>query len=320
MSCYNPVVVPSKAKDARPGQTQYVPCGKCYGCLLDKQRIWIYRLERHQATKKHCLFVTLTYDESYVPMKLLDYCREGEIVRYKDYVKRKSISNFVFTVYPPDSTNYWKRLRKALPYTDLSYYLCAEYGDEFNRPHMHAAIFYDYPDDPALVEFSIDKAWPYGYVTIEPLIPNRIKYLTKYMLKGDQEAPPSPDCLPCFHRNSQGLGLRGMLDDWDYFDKIGHELDYKCVLSDGSPIAQPRYLRQKIGQLYCSDDKFTCDKIQIQDVNRRKKQQKEFNRFRQDYILAHGKCDFDVVWSAFLHNTDHQERSRNLRLIRKSKI
>lgn len=36
-----------------------------------------------------------------------------------------------------DMTDYWKRLRKSLEGTGkkIKYYMCGEYGDQFERPH-----------------------------------------------------------------------------------------------------------------------------------------------------------------------------------------
>lgn len=314
MTCINPVVIPSKAKNARPGQTQYVPCGKCVGCMQDHQNSWIYRLSAQQRTSKHSLFLTLTYDETNVPLMVYP---ERSIERYSDYVKRKSIKKCEFTLNPKDMSDYWKRVRKALVNSNLKYFQCAEYGDQFKRPHYHAAVFYDIPDDPVLVERTLQDKWHLGFITIEPLIPNRIKYVTKYMLKTSAESAPSPDVIQCYQRSSHGLGVQGFFKDEDYY--FTHGCDYlftHVIINDGVKVPIPRYYRRK----FYSGTEFETDIIQQQDENRRKKEIDEFKRFCQDYTLKKGKCTFTEVESAYLRHRDYEARRRHQNLVKKSRI
>ena len=52
MSCLSPVLIPAKVQGASAGRMMSVPCGKCIGCLKDRQNAWIYRLQRETSTSK----------------------------------------------------------------------------------------------------------------------------------------------------------------------------------------------------------------------------------------------------------------------------
>ena len=101
----------------------YVPCGKCIGCLKKRRKDWTTRCI-HEARKyeENC-FVTLTYNESYLPETF-------------DMVKR-------------DVQLFIKRLRKKG--YKFRYYGCGESGDRFGRKHAHLVIFGQ--------DFTSDRDW-----------------------------------------------------------------------------------------------------------------------------------------------------------------
>lgn len=202
-----------------------VPCGTCVGCLKDRQNDWIYRMESEMHHSEHSLFVTLTYDESNLPL-LVDTPQGTRILRYSDYVKQKAIYNCIPQLDRKDFTNYMKRLRKELNYdpkeVKFKYYACGEYGADpgaTKRPHFHFALFYD-KLNPGIVEYAINKVWNMGFCTIEPLISNRIAYLCKYILKGDKEAKEFDEQNAPFQASSHGLGVQGFLEDEAFMPQV----------------------------------------------------------------------------------------------------
>lgn len=238
--CLTPLTIPNKAKDAclSGRKTMLVPCGKCIECLQDRQNSWIYRLFLEDCTSQHSLFVTLTYDQKSLPL-VLD---NGEHLRYGDYIKLKFIRDCDLTLEPDDFTLYMKRLRKSCGFrnADSRYFMCGEYGSDTGHPHYHMLFFYD-NKPPELVEQYIEKCWPYGFVTIEPVIFNRISYVTKYITE-DSDFIPSSDCqYPYYNRQSKGIGLRGYLDECNFYGDY-----YKtAILPNGTVIQSPRYFRKK---------------------------------------------------------------------------
>lgn len=270
MSCFNPIRIRSKAIGSTPKDYMYVPCGRCVGCLKDKQHKWIYRLEREQVKWRTSLFVTLTYDVENVPLKLDD----DTIIRYKEYVQCKSIKDCVMTLLPDDVTKFFKRLRrKGLSFR---YFYSGEYGDQFNRPHYHIAFFFD--DCADVFYYYCSREWYYGDVQNDPLCDGTIRYITKYMLKGHAEAPPDERCYPCFSRNSQGIGVDGFMDDYNYYNKTykpDNEQFIKSVtLNNGQLIPVPRYFRQTV--LRDEVPPYTIDVEQVNIDERNKLNKKKF--------------------------------------------
>lgn len=214
-----------------------VPCGKCIQCLQERKDAWCYRLFLESQTSKHSYFVTLTYDNASLPLRKHS---DDSFVRYIDYIKYKSIEFVSESLYPKDLTDYWKRVRKALPDKSIKYYACGEYGDKDGRPHYHFVLFNSDCDAPFL-ESVIDDKWQFGFVKIEPLIYPYIEYVTKYITENVNFTAVEPHQVEYFQRQSHGLGLEGYFSDVKYFGS-----NYKTtMLPSGKVITTPRYFRKK---------------------------------------------------------------------------
>lgn len=304
MSCFTPITISSKAKDARPGQTMRVRCGKCIGCLRDKQIEWVYRLERELPIHKHSLFVTLTYDEHNVPVKYGDTIETYETMFHK--YQFTPCPDFVFSLWPEDLQRYFKRLRKSLGVSNLKYYACGEYGGSdlgCKRPHYHFLLFYDEPDNAPFVESCIRESWNKGFVTIDPVIPERITYVTKYILKNDAESAEFDEQIKPFMRVSHGVGERGFLKDYAF--EYANSVDY-VTLSNGAKLSQPRQFRRK----FFAKEDYTSDRIQEEDYKRNKRYKDDFKIFRQNYLLEHCSASFEEVFRAYERKNDYKERKR----------
>lgn len=327
MSCISPNIIRSKAKDAKPNQVEYVRCGKCTECLKDKQNEWIYRCECEDSVSKHSLFATLTYNEASVPLVLID---TGEIITYRDYIHQKCVRDCEMTLNYDDLANYWKRVREAIP--DLKnyhfkYYACMEYGDQFNRPHAHYVLFTDYPDFH-LVESVLRDCWEgfgLGMVGFEPIIPNRLDYVTKDISKKVNEDAPSPYSKPVKHTNSQGFGDAGFLNDLADYQKMARDFNsrlsklgnYKDQLPDypeyvklsfGIKIAVPRYFREKF---FPKKDYFTESQI-IRDERRFKKNYVKALRIYQDLSIKGYKPTDAQVFAALSSNSNAERIRRDV--------
>lgn len=145
MACYHPLRVkeiginPATGKRdlifLRMGDKGYddpdrleVPCGRCQGCRLDRSRTWADRclleLQYHQSS----VFVTLTYNDIYVPKST--YYGSDEETLYMSYSLCKR-----------DFQLFMKRLRKAFPGQKIRFFAAGEYGENTARPHYHAILF-----------------------------------------------------------------------------------------------------------------------------------------------------------------------------------
>lgn len=90
-------------------------CGQCMPCRINKQRVWVHRLELEATQHDQNCFLTLTYDDQHLPA-------DGSL-------DVKTLQDFI------------KRLRRRFDPLRLRYLACGEYGDHSWRPHYHAVLF-----------------------------------------------------------------------------------------------------------------------------------------------------------------------------------
>lgn len=211
MRCISPLLIRSD------GRRDVVPCGKCNFCLETKRGDWSFRLFQEMKSAFSADFLTLTYDESTIPVNssgLPELCKE-------------------------DFQLFMKRLRKenALSTTlSLRYYAVGEYGTETCRPHYHAIMFNLNPD---LVN-KLPRIWKKGLVHRGDVTPASIHYTTKYVINRHQDfgdrAPPF-----CLMSRRPGLGV-AYLDTHAQWHKAGLR-NYAKV--NGMTTRLPRYYKDK---------------------------------------------------------------------------
>lgn len=166
---FNPV------KSVRSDTSIGIPCGQCRGCRLDRARDWAIRISHEAKSYEHNQFVTLTFRNEHLPPT-------GSI-------SKRDVQLFV------------KRLRKHFPGRTLRYFACGEYGGKLGRPHYHLVIFnLELPDLVRLKWTSygwlyrsatLEKLWPFGFVTTGSVNFNSAGYVARYSLKkitGDKAA------------------------------------------------------------------------------------------------------------------------------------
>jgi len=137
------------------------------GCRLDKARAWALRLHLEGQQHSRSCFITLTYDEEFIP--------------------------YGNSLLPDDLSRFIKRLRKHLSPDRIRYYGVGEYGGTTERPHYHAIIFgYDFPDRSIYIDrgdYTIDnsgiltKLWPFGHATVQTNTLETAAYVAKYAVK-----------------------------------------------------------------------------------------------------------------------------------------
>lgn len=144
-----------------------VSCGKCVNCRLQRSYEWSLRI-MHE-TKCHPndgSFITLTYDDDHVPR---DYGLD-----YRDFQL------------------FMHRLRKAMPGCGR-FFMSAEYGDEFGRPHFHAILFNCQFSDKKLwkrvdgnnyyLSKILSGLWGKGFATIGDVTLTSAGYVARYAMK-----------------------------------------------------------------------------------------------------------------------------------------
>jgi len=148
----------------KPGYTKLqLPCGRCIGCRLERSRQWAMRCVHESSLHDQNCFLTLTFADN--PVSL-----------------RKSVFQ-----------KFMKRLRKAIDPVKIKYFMCGEYGEQFDRPHFHACIFGWSPPDLELLsskngillyksEF-LSKVWGHGFVTVGDVTFESAAYVARYVMK-----------------------------------------------------------------------------------------------------------------------------------------
>lgn len=152
-----------------------LPCGKCLPCLIRRQNDWTFRIIKESETSVNNLFVTLTYEESKMPVSR-SYTRRIKSYPYFETVQRES-----FGILQKRDIQLWiKRLRKALEPHRIRYFACGEYGPRTLRPHYHIILF-GLPDlGRSSIKSIISTTWNRGFITISSMTHGRAAYVAKY--------------------------------------------------------------------------------------------------------------------------------------------
>lgn len=189
----------------------YVPCNKCTACKIAHSREWSVRLIHELDYHDKACFVTLTYDDEYLPP-------DGGI-------SKRELQLF------------FKRLRKNGKDEEIKYFASGEYGEKNGRPHYHAIILGT--DDKDLIE----KCWTKGLVHVGSVTYDSCRYVCDYTFKkytakwnkeiyGDKEPP--------FQLQSQGIGLR-------YVEKNYKQImDNLNITYKGENVGIPLYYKRKL--------------------------------------------------------------------------
>lgn len=177
-----------------------VPCGQCLSCRINKVRRWTFRLLLEYLSHKNSIWVTLTYNDQFVPNIYID--KEGQIFEGNQGQK---------TLHPDHMRLFIMRLRKQLGTQKIRYFYCGEYGDQTKRPHYHLCIFgMDIKQKNLLTMCWTDpkSKISMGHISVDYLTPQNIRYTCGYALKkltkkGDEKLD---GVYPEFIRHSLGIG------------------------------------------------------------------------------------------------------------------
>lgn len=203
------------------------PCGRCLPCLINRRRIWSWRMYLESLCHEENCFLTLTYSPENVPQ---DGCLKPDHVR-----------------------DWMKRFRFALGERRIRFFLVGEYGERSQRPHYHAIIFGSGIQQRPLVE----ETWKKGFVGVGECNIKTIQYTAHYVTKKwtTPDAKGLDGRVPEFARMSlrPGIGAPAMhvLAEALSGDFGKAELERKGDVphlakmgKQGIPLA--RYLRQKL--------------------------------------------------------------------------
>lgn len=164
-----------------------IPCGSCIGCRLEKSRQWAVRIMHEVQMHEHNSWITLTYDNKNLPMD--------------DSLKVEHFQKFM-KLLREDVVQDRRKKRKDLAYqrrylssteSNIRYFHCGEYGDNFGRPHYHACLFnVDFADKvhhktvngiPHYRSATLEKLWPKGISMIGQITFESAAYVARYTTK-----------------------------------------------------------------------------------------------------------------------------------------
>lgn len=298
MFCLHPILTKKyseklndRGKKTKTNEYHQVPCGRCVSCLARRRAEWTYRLTAEQRCASYAYFVTLTYDDVNVPLKIFD--GKPYFVFDKSHVQK-----------------YIKRVRYFCDQFDIKtkYFLVSEYGGHTHRPHYHAIFFaYDEKNDKFdIFRQILHDTWQHGFVTIKPANAANIHYVTKYCVKSLQDE--FEDCkdhvfMLCSKDSYLGKGYEEILD----YQNDGHIKD-PVVFLNGYKQVMPRIYREKLGYGSIPQSRSPHPRLNMDN----------YNKFRTEYLKKMRKFDETAfhVWidKRLMHYEDRAKRNQLNRL------
>lgn len=277
MPCYHPMIAIPTEKLTKNGKLKYrflpndidknpiqklkenpgailVPCGHCIGCRLDYSRKWADRMMLELETAKKGIFLTLTYDDLhaiYTKVDVWQQCPCGLVYPIKGNT----------TVSKRDAQLFMKRFRKEFNDFRVRFFMCAEYGSNTLRAHMHYIIFGVGLDDIGDIttkgvnkfgnQYYISKRirniWKNGNILVADVSWKTCAYVSRYITKKQYGANAidyvERDVEPefCLMSRKPGIGA-------EYLFQFPDALDYQCIYvstpDGGKKINLPKYYLQ----------------------------------------------------------------------------
>lgn len=231
MQCFHPWK-PTAAMGLPPTLT--LRCGQCQGCRLERARQWAVRcLHEAQLHEENC-FLTLTYDDQRTA--------PGASLVHRDFQL------------------FMKRLRRHFQKKTIRYYMCGEYGEQFERPHFHACLFgTDFADKypwrknqsghQLYRSATLELLWKHGNSEVGAVTFQSAAYVARYVMKkitGDlatshytylDEHGELHSRTPEYNRMSlrQAIGK-------GWYEKFKNDVyPQDHVITNGHPAPPPRY-------------------------------------------------------------------------------
>lgn len=284
MSCVSPVSIFVN------GQSFLVPCNHCMNCRITKQSQYEFlatkELLYQYSLGRGASFVTLTYSDDNVPLN-----SKGFLTLDKTHL-----------------TLFNKRCRRDLEYYHIplnyKFFACGEYGDKFQRPHMHIVFL---GLDDVICKKIVFRNWKYGLSDVGPLSNGGLRYVLKYCSKSDVNASSSilyksNDVELPFIRKSVAMG-RYWLDC--HLNDIVH--DKFLFLNNGFLSPYPKYVcryvsdktgvdyRPFLSEFYNFNSLSTCPSgLSVSDFNIEK------SLIREKYLIDAARSKGIVVNPSFI--------------------
>lgn len=213
MVCLSPFYLPGHVA---------VPCGHCLPCRIQRVREWAIRCMHEASLYKNNCFVTLTYNDYYLPVR--------------NTVEKEALQRFI------------KRFRKSVEPRKIRYFACGEYGEERQRPHYHLILFNvglsDFVKLPGRNKFYKHPSWTFGHIYIDECNYNTARYVAGYLFKSFNGDDFQQNIYHnTFRENPFSIKSQGIGKEWclRHADTLKKDL---CIYAQGKKCRLPRYYRE----------------------------------------------------------------------------
>lgn len=264
MACSNPVPVRIRLRDGSY-KTVDTSCGRCLCCRMEKQSCLKFLADKelyaYYRNGQGASFVTLTYDDSHVPL-VVHIGSYGYTVVHgydsflalKDRYKDMDVDIVSFnTLLRSDYQKFMKRFRilksrsnireiRDMPFKVIS---CGEYGDRFGRSHYHIC-FLGLTD--SVCDALVRQSWPYGITKTGCLSAGGVRYVIKYCTKSCSDRDIKALRFSCRVENPFILHSIGLGRDW-IMSNLSELARFPFFNVAGKLIPIPKYVRSFVRTL-----------------------------------------------------------------------
>lgn len=270
MACISPVQIKSPRNNDK---YIYVPCGRCAWCRKAKRNEWCLRFEIESKDNLYTDFVTLTYNEDNIPY----YINEEDGV-FEMRASQSDVQKFV------------KRLRKAG--YKFKYFIVSELGPKNKRPHYHGIFF----SNEKISEDDIQKKWNKGFTSSYPATPGAMRYVTKYILKGNDR---TNNFMLCSKRPAIGASYVKYANAHHTYRKTEDGVyQFSMPVVGGKLCPMPRYYKKKFAQFFDELD-FEMNNVKvISQMEERPKQYYLEQKFKKEGVTNEEQLEFNRIIQA----------------------
>lgn len=167
--CENPKIV----RNRYTCELIHVPCGECTACKVKKMRRWVAPLNYECQRWKYIFFVTLTYNDRFLPKINLEFYRNEltnkDQEKFDELCKQsEDFINYYNGSIPcfssRDIQNFIKRFRESVFRScgfreNVRYFFSSDYGSTLFRPHWHGLIFSNSDYIATNITTLVSKSW-----------------------------------------------------------------------------------------------------------------------------------------------------------------
>lgn len=264
-------------------------CGQCWECRLNRAREWAtdcmlekeygYYVDKEktivaQYEDNECWFITLTYEDVFLPQHTTVNTETGEIFRG-------------ISVQIEDLQKFWKRVRKHYPNAKIKYLQALEYGSQTYRPHAHAIVFglplnvtkfskigNNNMGDAEWISPELEELWGLGHTRVGRVTWRSCAYVARYTLKKIGEKTDAwymaQGKRPEIKSNSRGIGEV-------YFTKYMDQV----TLTDSLPIKNAKTGRPVVATTRFMKLLREIDEPLYLDIKERRKQDARTQQLQQ---------------------------------------